>query len=270
MWKYVLGLLLVFTSLVNGQAVWQSLLPAGASLENGVYFPPYTDATVPAQISASFTDSTGKTFSFTRSFTIKQSTPLIAVSTSSINFGGTASTLTAEVWNAGGETLSWHLVNNTAWVTTDIVSGTSYHGSKTTITFTTHRDLIPPNPDRPVISVDTNNLVFAPDETQKTLDVWNSGGKPLDLHIDVGVPWLSVTPDNITLQPLQHQLLTFTTDYSQITGPGGTTITTNVNLFDPTVVTATGDIQIVSDSASVPALVFKMSNRDKVRMVRAR
>ncbi|MFC1995107.1 PKD domain-containing protein [Chloroflexota bacterium] len=167
-----------------------------------------------------------------------ESSPALALSTSSLNFGsvqqGDEDSETFEVWNSGGGTLSYSLAEGATWLSLSETSGTST-GESDNITVVINTSGLSAGPYAAAISVSSNggadsisvsmDVVLPPalalstsslnfgsvqqgDEDSETFEVWNSGGGTLSYSLAEGATWLSLSEtsgtstgesDNITV-----------------------------------------------------------------------
>lgn len=84
------------------------------------------------------TDAASRTASDSVVVTVTQPAPALSASVQSLSFGSASTSMTFEVWNSGGQTLSYTLSDNAAWLSVSPTSGTST-GEHDTITATVNR-----------------------------------------------------------------------------------------------------------------------------------
>lgn len=98
------------------------------------------------------TDAASRTASDSAVVTVQQAAAALSVGSQSLSFGSSSTTMTFEVWNSGGGTLTYNLSDNASWLSLSPTSGTST-GEHDSITATVSRTGLANNPYNGVITV---------------------------------------------------------------------------------------------------------------------
>jgi hypothetical protein len=152
--------------------------------------------------------------------------PQLSYSPSTINFGtqdqGWTGSSTFEIWNSGGDTLSYTISESISWITVTPTSGTST-GEHDTITVSVVNTggmvgyysgyiyissnggsgsifvdiTINPSPD-PILSYSPTEIHFGAHDQgwtgSSTFEIWNGGGGTLTYSISENLNWITVSP----------------------------------------------------------------------------
>lgn len=174
-----------------------------------------------------------------RSITIYASTPqpVIGLSSTSFNFGSSASAWSFQIWNADqrGSTLDFTIAPEREWISCEPASGSSTGpGDPQTINVTINRALLltgsnsgritinsllgstaainlTASTPNPAISISSDRYDFGKSQTQWSFEVWNSGetGTTLEFDLTPNTNWIACTPDTgVSAGPNDRQTIT--------------------------------------------------------------
>jgi hypothetical protein len=107
-------------------------------LSNPSVASPTAAPTATTTYTLTLTDAAARTALDSTVVTVSQPPPTLSASVQSLSFGSTSTSMTFEVWNSGGQTLTYTLSDNAAWLTLSPTSGSSA-GEHDTITATVSR-----------------------------------------------------------------------------------------------------------------------------------
>ena len=182
-------------------------------------------------------------------------TPVLMLSTTSLDYGKTTNTLSVNVTNTGGGNLTWTVTDDADWL--DV---TPANGGPQEVLATVDRGVLLPGvytgkmtftsnggnaevavkmevgigDGEAVLSVSTTSLSFGATTTTLKVKIENIGGQPLtwnatDAEVSGG-NWMSIAPATGNLNPAQSQDLTVTVDRTGVPGGaymGSVTVTAN-------------------------------------------
>ena len=197
-----------------------------------------------------------------------QTSPLLEVDVTELDFGETETSLTLSVTNGGGGTLAWSLSEDEEWISADPTDGSLTAALSETVTVTVDRTKVSIPGEvtgviaitsndgdaeigvrviigAPILAVDPSELYFGETETSLTFTVTNEGGGTLAWSLSDDEAWISAAPTGGSLAAALSETVTVTVDRSGLFFMG----------------TVSGALTVEADGASATVTVTMMPLR---------
>ena len=227
----------------------------------------------------------------TVSITARKPQPQIGLSSTSYDFGRTASTWTFDVWNAGdpGSTLNFLTSSDQSWIRVSPSAGASTGETDTqTIEVTIDRGGLTPGnhsgtvivstaqggttrqvsiaaaTPQPAIALSGATFDFRTTQTERTFQVWNAGdpGSVLNFFVSPNQDWISVSPEEgQSTGSDDAQTITITIDRGLLSD-GGNTGQITLSADDIPVQTVTVQATTPTPQVEVSATSYDFSTTD--------
>ena len=137
--------------------------------------------------------------------------PVLSVSSSSIDFGTTATRREITIWNGGGGVLTWSIAESAPWLTVKPVSGTGFKyvgltasrsglplgAYETDLAISSNGGIFPVHVSMEVaqvLTVSPTRLTFESTTVELILQVTNMGPEPVSWTVAWDRPWLGASP----------------------------------------------------------------------------
>jgi hypothetical protein len=170
------------------------------------------------------------------SLPLAQTSPVLEVDVTELDFGETETSMTVTITNAGGGTLEWLLSEDDEWITVDVTSGSLEAALSETVTVAVDRTKVLTSGEitgtiaittndvdaeiavsmivEPMLAVDVTELNFGETETTKAFTITNEGGGTLEWSLSEGEEWISVAPTSGSLEAALSETVTVEVDRS--------------------------------------------------------
>jgi hypothetical protein len=170
------------------------------------------------------------------SIPLAQTTPVLEVDVTELDFGETETSMTFTITNTGGGTLDWSLSEDEEWITVDVTSGSLDADLSDTVTVEVDRTVeltgeevtstiaITSNDVNaeiavsmilpPLLAVDVTELNFGEMETTLAFIITNEGGGTLEWSLSEEDEWIAVDVTSGTLETTLSETVSVSVDRS--------------------------------------------------------
>jgi hypothetical protein len=167
---------------------------------------------------------------------LAQTSPVLEVDVTELDFGETETTMTFTITNAGVDTLEWSLSEDDEWIAVDVTSGSLEAALSETVTVSVDRTKVLTGGEitgtiaiasndvnaeiavsmilPPLLAVDVTELNFGETETTMALIITNEGGGTLEWSLSEDDEWISVVPTTGSLEAALSETVTVEVDRS--------------------------------------------------------